>query len=547
MMKMKTYNKTKSLLLLLVFLIAASLSNSCKKSQDIAEDGRLIINLDVIKTTFSVKFIDAKSGQIIGTDANKRINLTLIGPNKDNIVDILGTISPDYKYKAANGFFSCGLVNTINPTLSNPITFTILASLNGYISTSLPISVYAAKDYVYEVKMVKKDDLPEGVVSVIDNSGSATNGVIDSDISITTPLVPSTNTAASLLLPQGATLKDAAGNPLNGTLSVDIIYFNNMDDGSVSSYPGGLISEIEGLNELKMFFSAGLVSLEIRDASGKLAAIIENGTADLTIDIPASTYNTLASRPVNQGDDITLWSYSESNGNWKDEGVNSIIENGGVFSVTSKLNHFSIYRWSWLWNLMSKQGADLQFQSSSYPCNCVYVKTIIREKLSGNDLIIKEVYLYACMDNAISYWNVPIGLAVGVEVEMPCSSNFTSREPVYSFPDLSIGETREVWLDQNTPSTFVTADISAMCKDSPYIIIKPTMGGWYKKEGEECWRWVYMFSGISIICDVQVGSVYTVGYYFDEVWQQFDIRISEEEEYFEILLLTEDICNNLNY
>ena len=543
---MKIYN-FKVFILIVSLIAAGAFTNSCKKGTDIAEDARLIINLDVIKTTFSIKFIDAKTGQIIGISSSNRVNLILTGPDKDEIVDIMGTYSADYKYKAANGFFSCGIVNTIKPSIGNPIRFTILASLDGYLSTSLPICAYDELDYIFEVKMVKVDDLPDGVVSVSDNSGSATNGVIDNDINIVSPLVSSTNTSASLFLPQGAILKDASGNTLDGELTINMIYFNNMDDGSVSSYPGGLLTEIEGVNELKMLFSAGLVSLEIEDASGNEAALIENGTADLKIDIPANTFNTKASRPVTSGDNINLWTYNENNGMWKDEGVSGIVEDAGVFSVTSNLSHFSTYRWSWLWDLMCKQGSNLQFQSSTFPCNCIYIKTIVREKLSGNDLIIREEYIAACKNIPWSYGNVPANISVGIEVETTCSSNYSSREHEYLFTDLCLGETRDVWIDQNKSSTFVVADVSAMCENSPYIVIKPTIGGWFKKEGEECWRWVHMFSGLVNICDVEVGSVYTVGFYYDETWEEFNIFVQKEEDYFEIILLTQDICNNLNY
>jgi hypothetical protein len=93
----------------------------------------------------------------------------------------------------------------------------------------------------------------------------------------------------------------------------------------------------------------------------------------------------------------------------------------------------------------------------------------------------------------------------------------------------------------------VILDVSAYCPSEPDIIIRPTLGAWFRNINDWCWRWSFMTNGYVHICDVEMGETYVVGVYYDGEWEETEVTVTSELYYYNEIELTEDICNNLNY
>ena len=336
-MKLKTLffiRLTTGLLIALVLF-----TPSCKKATNPTDGIKLIVNFDPIKTTFSIQFIDAKTGELIGWEDNKIVQVTITGPNADDVIDNIGLQKSSYS--SIKGFLSLALDPGVVPTKENPVTFTVVAHLNGYISTSKNITIINEGEFMYEIQMADFNNLPNGVTKIIDYSGTTDQtGKVTSDINTSTP-----GGEARLYIPEGTILKNSAGEPLVGQLEITLIHFSNMEDESLLSFPGGLNAYAtmpDGSEQNVFFFSAGFVSLDIFDGDGDEAAIVEVNPLELTAVVPEETFNSDTQTGIADGDTVPLWSYNEGTGEWAYETVDTIVlTNKGTYEVTSELWHLT--------------------------------------------------------------------------------------------------------------------------------------------------------------------------------------------------------------
>ncbi|MCD4746077.1 MAG: hypothetical protein K8R58_07245, partial [Bacteroidales bacterium] len=258
-----------------ILIVIAIIGVSCKKLDNPTEGIKLIVNYDLIKASFSIKFINAKTSEPIGLSDGKIVEITITGQDKDKVLDVTGVKNSYYKYESAGGFFGLSIDPNVQPSEANPVEFTVVAEANGFVNNSIPFSVKSEQHLSLVVQMVEINNPPEGVDVVSDNTGNANNGVVSNDIVLTTDPVSTTFSTSTLTIPKDVVLKDASGTKLNGTLTTSFIYLSNRHDESLASFPGGLITNINTVTNPVLFYSAGYAAIEIKDASGRKAKIIE--------------------------------------------------------------------------------------------------------------------------------------------------------------------------------------------------------------------------------------------------------------------------------
>jgi hypothetical protein len=215
------------------------------------------------------------------------------------------------------------------------------------------------------------------------------NGTLDADDVLTTPfylLDLSPQHSAEVTIPSGTVFKDSAGNNLKGmakaslttfassTATIDLIdprYFDKskydpeadlntdnlppLGESDLGNFPGGLNSTPDP-KQSGYFVTAGFVSVNVADASGKQAKKIANGTFDIRMNIAPGTVNPDGNL-VAAGDYIPVHTYDEKTMLWRAEvdgagdpvlgQVKSDPVNGGLY-VLHTANHFLFWNLGWL-------------------------------------------------------------------------------------------------------------------------------------------------------------------------------------------------------
>lgn len=520
----------------------------CKEIKDPTDGLKLIINYNLIKTTLSVTFIDAATGDPIGYNDFRVVNVNINGPDADKILDVTGAIKTSFS--SAKGFLGFGLDPSFTPSPGNPINFTIVAKSNGYASTSIPVSILEESNRSIIITMVDLNNLPEGVASVSDNSVYVSGNVVDSDVVIETPAAGTTGTKAQLTVRQGTTIKDADGNVLTGNFITKMVYYNNMDDGALAAFPGGLTAsaDINGNTENVIFYSGGFASIEMTDGSGTKATTFENNDLELMIEISNNTYNRNTGAQIQDQDSVPLWTYDLESGNWNMDGWTLIEESGGKFQTTANLSHLSFFNLDWYWPwpfgpTPSEVFLRVFFNSKAALENPedVALEIIVRKKADGTFINKYLILAPVGEDYPIGQWalgNEPVIF----EIRSMC--DLTPQFEEISDPSQGI---YEIYL-QNVQSTgqTVTIDFEGWCPNNPEVLIRPTTPFVYRDYCSRSvgggWIWAYMVDGHAVLYNVELTHLYSVGVYYDGEFHEETFEFDGTNQSYSIEF-TPEVCN----
>ncbi len=199
----------------------------------------LVFNTLSISTTASVNFVDAATGQPIGSPSqHTSVNLSFTGPNANEIVTTLDV--PMTSTSTQSGVLEFGVSSSVTPTSQSPVMVTLVASSNGYQTTSYPVTISSTGSQAITIGMVKISAPPQGTstatpTQVQTSSGGQTN----TTTTVQTNAEATTGGSAQITVPSGTTIKDANGNALTGSLTVNVTYFSSNQSAN-GALPTGL-------------------------------------------------------------------------------------------------------------------------------------------------------------------------------------------------------------------------------------------------------------------------------------------------------------------
>jgi len=334
--------KNQIILSALVLLCVGLCVSSCKKPDEGLE---YIFTSPEITTAIGVVVINAATEEQLGIDIdNFKIDVSIEGPDKGSVVNNQG----DPEIACVKGMLSVALKPGIVPSESKPVKFNVIFKKSGYISTSLAVRLTEPGYTSHIVKMVDLNNLPDGVATV-QNTQISTNasGVTQSQVSFSTPTPQSAGelTKASLTVPAGTVMLDENMQPVSGTVTARMTYFNPSDESSLQSFPGGFMVEADGQEVI--FKSGGFVALDM-SAGGKEIKHFGTNAISMTLEIPANTSN-YDGTPIQVGMSIPIWSYNPNTGQWHNEGDQTISFNAvsQKFEVTFPMTHLSYWNTDW--------------------------------------------------------------------------------------------------------------------------------------------------------------------------------------------------------
>lgn len=269
----------KKYLPVLLLFISASF-HSCRKN---AATEQFIPDNHSITPDFSIKLTASVSGYVLN-ESNKPVVFAQV------IAGSSQTQTDEY------GYFSIR-----NVALSEAAGLVKVVS-SGYFTGYRTFTANADKESFVRIKLLTKTNA--GVISTA-NGGtvSATDG-------------------AKVQLPADAVV--SAGQPYTGNINVAIRLIDNFQ----LSAPG----DARGLDtkgHLTYAESSGIIAVELTGDAGQLLQIAPNKKA--TVTIPGATSSSPAT--------ISLWSFDESNGFWKEEGT--AVKTGNAY--VGEVSHFSYW------------------------------------------------------------------------------------------------------------------------------------------------------------------------------------------------------------
>lgn len=531
------------LFLLIAFTVIMSF-HACQKIESPTKGVKLIVNYDLLKTYVNIRFYDAATGQQIGMDDGKQVSVNITGESASAVIDMEGESGKTYK--SGGGYMTLYLNPNVEffPSLENPIRFSIVAQLEGYMQASRSMVITENGDYFVDISMVQSQLPPEGVVvTKEDNIGNAVQGEIQEDISVKT-----NGDLAGVFIPKGTVLKDENGNVLSGSLNIEITHFDNLKDQSLASFPGGLMSGLKKNESIKdgVFYTVGFVSVEIKDNSGKQAKIIEGEPMALTLMVPEQTFNPQTSSTVNSGDYVSVQSYDPEEGVWNYEQASNIESVMNGMEVTAWLNHLSYWNFGWFYENSCETGVEIAFTGDQSGCECVNVQGIMRK--TQDDTFLRYVNMEVCDGETVIVTNAPANIPVYIEWSNTTCYNYFV-DPAYNplhIVDLCNNNQYDVpLLNESGQITNISIDVTARCDSYPDVEVHPTFGFWFRESAGNCWRYGFMYDGKANICDVEIGKDYVIGAYYENSWNEWEVTVTQSEYVVLDMELPDGVCNTL--
>ena len=173
---------------------------------DPIEDVNIVLDTDdIINTTIAVELTNATDGSPVSDFAD----ISISGPDASMVLDLIG----EREYSTAgDGLLTLILHPDAQPSLSNPINFTINANLDGYESISRDVTLTDIGNSVEVIDMINLQEPPEGLLFLESSVETDQNGQLTQDFNISNTI---SNGRVSLLgfgfninFPVGTTFHD---------------------------------------------------------------------------------------------------------------------------------------------------------------------------------------------------------------------------------------------------------------------------------------------------------------------------------------------------
>ena len=464
--------KTKYFIAGLLIVIVSFIYSSCDITNP-TKNLAVIFNTLSVQTSASVNFVDAATRQQLGLSSQRNVYVTISGPDKDKVVN-----QQDQSLSSATtstGLLNIGIRNDVTPTPSNPIRINIVAQSDGYIITSRPVTIQSTGNRSLTINMVNMSNPPIGSTSspntVVRPSSS---GELLSPITVQTSREPMTNGDASMTINSGTTIRDASGNPLTGNVTVNATYFTNKSDESMRSLPSGLnvttISQT-GNTQRGVFQVASFASYNIISQSGQTGRNF-SAPVNLAISIPSDTRNPQSQNSIRNGDGVPIWSYDESNGQWRQETTATAVgpDSRGNYSVDFSASHLSWWVAAWLaigGQVCEKDSLVIDI-TGSYSALLLKIKSPTLGLLAETNVTSSQNHYK--FENITLPANLPVTVEAYNLLECP-----VALVGSVSIPDLCAVSNITLPVNLGTGRNDVEVNISASCRNrDPVLTIQPS-------------------------------------------------------------------------
>lgn len=487
---------------------------------------QIIVSNPEFKTMVHADFLDSKTLENV---MNHEIEIKIGGKDAAHVYSNIG--SKETSYNAFHGFLDLVInPNAVDTTAmkTTPLEIDLIVSSEGYLSTTQRILIYEARRYSVAVMMTNVDDAPEGV-TVSQNSNFAMT--TSTGQTILPSVQPMNGGEQTVIIPAGVVLKDAAGNPVTGTVKSEIVFYDPLSESAQNAFPGGTsvsASLPDGSEGQIEFVSAGMFTVSLSAGDQKVKTF-ENGGITLKTEVSPDLINPNTGVAIKVGDEIEMWSKEEESGEWVYEKTATVKTEGGKLYLEETVTHLSSWNWDFYYNACSYgpkflwrgnvEGAwgrlSSQINSSGYrKSRDVYINT------------------NSYWDNHTQLYNTPSNQPTTFWFE---SSSWYKRSTLSFSPstlqvsNLCAGETFIIDVTETkTPVEEVTIkfDLSASSASNSQIVVRPNAYLYYYSSAAMYWQSFNLIAGKANF-NLELGSEYYLYGYMGNFWGSGILRIDK--------------------
>ena len=310
-------------------------------AQDAFEQFDVIIALEEINTNVSVRFVDAQTDEFL----NEQVSMRFLGNNGADVIDIYS--DPISELDVVGGIGGFGIKNALVPSESNPIEVRVVGQAQGFETGSSTVTISNTGLTETTVFMVRQNQTVQGGASA-NAVGQASGGTVQQAVQLSTASGDATNQAAAAVsVPVGPVATTSAGQAASGALQTSIAFYTAPTTQTSQAFPGGYsggVQQSSGVVTQAPITTAGFMTVTVTDGSGNEVTSF-SPPIELSIDVPGTTLNPSTGQVIKNGEAISIMSYDDDGGIWKDEGSAAVAgpDGNGNFRATFMTNHLSTW------------------------------------------------------------------------------------------------------------------------------------------------------------------------------------------------------------
>lgn len=515
--------------LFVVLTSRCTLAEDIEKLTGVADSLQLVVGTPKFETGVHLEFRNGKTNSYVDeTDVEVRVS----GKNAGDVYNNLGMKETPYITKL-------GILELIiNPAKvdtaamrTNPLEFEVTVTASGYNPVTQRVRLFGKGMEKVAITMIKLSDTPDGVTAQ-QASTFAVAGLTG------TTVLPSTITMnggdQNVRLGAGVRLKDAAGNPVSGTVSATVVYFDPSSQDAQDAFPGGLNVTAQMDNnttEQIQFVSAGMFDLRL-SAGGTPVKSFENGGITLSTTVPETLINPNTGQPVQANDVIELWSLDEGSGQWVFEKMDTVRLKNGKLTLEETVTHLSTWNWDFFYNSCT-YGPKFVFRGAlTNEYNYMKVKSQVQSSFYTKESFITFNTITNHYYNYLQLYNTPSGQRTSFTFEdagIDPTRRFTFSPATFTIDNLCNGQVYYIDVTEEIlpiEQVTVNIDISASSESNPQLVIRPNMYMYYLQTNSSYWNYNYMYlnNGKATI-NLQLNRNYTISGGFGNFYGWSSLKI----------------------
>jgi hypothetical protein len=547
----------KSLLSIIIVFLVGFLNNSCEFPEFPTPE--LTISQDFMTHVAVVNFITDTAPEASGAlvESLDDTKVTITGPDAARVYTVEGTKN----FIITGGKVQLLLDPSADFSGDKEYNINVVVEPKDYLKRIIPVTFTKAEnDGYYEVAMLKKTSMPEGITMATNTSGSVTDAGLKADINLTASNAATSGVTTEITVPAGIKMKDASGTVLTGSLKTEVISFS--EEGNNTAYfPGGLSPENidmgNGTTASGAFVSAGFASINMTVGDKKVKTF-DGAKVAVKMTLSKDNFNPKTDKPFATDDAIDIWSYDDDNGKWKFESTGIVKKDADnslyVSFETSHLSYFNLdYLFKGSEGYCPNYYSTIQFNwTSSIPSiNCRIVFTSLATDSSSNwweQLFVSKEALIS-KGEVFEVYNGPKA-ATRLDVYDISSGKLLLTK---NFAKGALCANPTVTLNATTPQPTVTLAYQAMCPGKNTKVLPPVGTVIYFKEKGSSysnWRVFYEVSYLNRNLTSLTTNLLNVGKSYD-FWVFVGSKDTQKTytitsaNYFIDVPLPSSICNRL--
>ncbi len=335
---MSYLNNTKSIFLLIGLACLTTFFITCKNP---VSDLQVTASADFVSAPSEFRIFDVSTNQPEAAMENVAIKIT--GPAAPYIYNPGGKKS----FVINNGIVQVSFRRGTVVSEAMPLKFNIEVTIPGYLTKIYPVNLTSLSPVTQTIFLVNLNNLPKGTAKISTTTTTDNTGTTTSETIVTLPTNANKTEVAELTIPTGVTMKDKDGNPVTGSVAVNVLQFAGNGQQAMDAFGNkgdNTIKDING-NTLTETVIAPLGWLNINITAGGKEVKTFSSPVKAKIGIPAGLVNPITGVEYKEGDAISVLSKEDDGTEFKKE-ANTTLQKATDGSLFAEINITHLSTWT---------------------------------------------------------------------------------------------------------------------------------------------------------------------------------------------------------